>query len=121
MAEVVAESKAIADLKAALKTGHKPLASLPKHLADPAVLGEALAAGLIEFGRPGFIRVATGERHGKEHNYAAKTAIKVQGGPGDWSWTDLSGPARKTLAELLDEEETVDKAIALHVRLARRK
>lgn len=112
--------------------GKKPVmvSALPKNLMQPAVLAQAAALGLVEFGR-------------RNHSVTITSVKVVKGADGkpvyddqkrqvtqkeyathldnDWSWADMRKPGRKPLHDLLGEDdglgEDAHDDVRLHVRL----
>lgn len=121
-------SSRVAELCRALK-GKKyvPLREMPKEVADPSILADALSSGFAMIGRQSHSTVIDEAKVVKKQGRTVfdevgrpvmeKTCRTILDG-NDWSWTDLNGPNRKTLQEVLDEESDLDKGVPpLHVKL----
>lgn len=83
--EYAAQENELRDL---LSNGPKPLSDLPAKLQDPKFL--ARVGGLIEVSRP-------------PHYFNSKNQLMP--GDGAMAWSGCTGPGKKTLPELLQEEQ----------------
>lgn len=109
--EVKGQSKSVTDLVELLQiadSGRIIVGDLPKDCGSLATLAAALHDGLIEFGLPE--TVSTIDKETKRVITVADT--------GRLNWTDLRGPNRKPLRDLLAEHKDDKGQVArLHVRL----
>lgn len=122
MAEVATEeyAKETREFVNLMARGPKLVKELPKSLQEPAFLDHMLNQGRIEFGRPD---------HSWTHANLDKTGTAQDGPAGapklavhkEFSWSNLNGPHCKTLGELLAEDDELDPALHLRVRLVNKR
>lgn len=98
---------------------------MPERLKDAAVLAKALVLGFILVGQRQYAliakRVRVNDVPDEDNPRITRQQIEkdmVCDYSEEWTWTDLKGPKRKQLEELLQEkDDSLPKECRLHVRL----